>query len=367
MARLLNLFPPEGPNRVAEAIMLFAEQDAKLKINNPVLASQDTRDLILMLNQYRSIETEFRRTKNHLERMALKFVRYEIKKLKAKIEPTWFNKIYYSEFAEKVKAAIRGENNPITYYQKTCSNIVKELTQQHNLQNLTAELKKSGFNLEMEGSLKRMISLNLPEFHLRYADIENPNAHYVLHFKKIPDTDLYYFQKFDAVARPSLDALLNRDPSCCKKTFHLNSEVKITAQESGNLVNGKSVCRFLDGEERWIMIDRETNRLIEVPYNLEKNLSRLPIKEREDINKYQAAIDTLKKGGKKEITLLINEKPVKYLIEAAPWENTVYVFDKGNRLVDIDLIVNSQQTTKNLVHLINEEKITHSHKKGLHI
>jgi hypothetical protein len=367
MAHLKNQFIPENSNRVEEAILLYAEQDAKLKINNPALARNDAYDIELKLNQYRSIVIEFRKSKNPQEKQALKYIRHEIRKLDAKLKPTWFNRFFYSDLIEEIKGRIRSENDPVNYYQRATGNLQKELLRQHNLKNLSAELKKAGFTFEMEGSLKRMIGLNLPEFHLRYADIENPDAHYVVHFKKIPKTDLYYFEKFDAIARPSLDALLNNDPSSCRQTFYVNDELKINAKEAANLVNGKGVCRFLDGEDRWLMLDSETNQLIDVPFNLEEKLSSLPIKEREDVNKYQAIIDAIKRGGKKEVTLTINDKPVKYTIQAAPSQDTVYVFDKSNRLVDLGLMVNVQQSTKSLVQQIYDDELSRPQRQGLHV
>lgn len=352
-------------NRVAEAIFLYAGEENKLKINNPRESNRDEYNIKLKLDYYQGIAKEYSRTKNKMEKYSLQFVRREIKKLKAKLNPTLFNRVYYSDVSEALKALFRSKDNPVTHYETAIKKLDKELVQNHNLQFLSSELKKVGFNVEMEGSLKRMINQNLPEFHLRYADVENRNAHYVVHFKKIPETDLYYFEKFDAISRPSLDSLLNGDVNCQRQTFHVHDNLKINAAEAERLVNGKAIFRRVNGNDAWLMRDNLSMRdqLKFVEFDLESKLLKLPIKEKEDANKYQAVIATLKNGKTKEVTLIINDAPVKYMLEAAPDKNEVYVLDKDKVLVDTDKLLTNQQTAKSVWKTVTNQEVNQNHKK----
>lgn len=359
MARIKDHIAANEPNqnRVAEAIFLYAEEENKLKINNPLESKQNEYNIRLKLDYYQGIAKEYRKTKNKLEISSLLFVRHEIRKLKAKLKPTLFNRLYYSDISEIFKNWIRGKGDPVSYYQKATITLDKQLTQNHNLQFLSSELKKVGFNSEMEANLKRMINQNLPEFHLRYADVENRNAHYVLHFKKIPQTDLYYFEKFDAIARPSLDSLLTGSVNCPRQSFYVHDALKINAGEADRLVNGKAVYRRINGKDEWLMKDtlamKDQLKIIE--FDLEGALNHLPIKERNEPNKYQAIVASLKNGKTKEATLLINDIPVKYHLEAVPDKNTVYVLDQDKRLVNMEGLLTPQQKATIVWKVVNEQ------------
>ncbi len=367
MATLKKSFEANVPNsnRVSDAIFLYAEEENKLKISNPRESNRDEYNIQLKLDYYQGIAKEYRKTKNKVEKQSLLFVRHEIRRLKAKLNPALFNRIYYSDAAETIKSWLRSKNDPVNYYQNAIKKIDKELIQNHNLQYLSSELKKVGFNVEMEASLKRMINQNLPEFHLRYADLENRNAHYVVHFKKIPQTDLYYFEKFDAIARPSLDALLSGDVNCPRQTFHVHDNLKLNASEAERLVNGKAVYRRVNGKDVWLMKDDLSmgHPLKIIEFDLEGALLQLPIKEREDANKYQAVIAALKNGKTKEVTLTMNATELKYTLEAAPEKFSVTILDRDGQAIQMENQLSSQQAATAVWKVVNEQNVEHSHKK----
>jgi hypothetical protein len=119
----------------------------------------------------------------------------------------------------------------------------------------------------MDGALKRMMDQGLPQFHLPYTDLQNKDSYFVLHFNKFPGTDQYYFEKFEAVTRPSLDSLLNQDKNCQRYTFsQVGGGMRFSAQEADRIVNGK--CVFKDGDWQGLMFANE--RLNHTSLNIEQ-------------------------------------------------------------------------------------------------
>lgn len=342
-------------NRVADAIYLYTEQETQLRISNPLESRYDSRSLSLKLQYYNSIHNTFRKHANPYEKLSLRFMRHEIAKMKARLNPTTLNKILYSPIANRIRNFINGNNLAYARHNNTITSIERELIHAHNLQTLTASMKKGGFNFEIEGTLKKMIDQDLPEFHIRYADIHYKKADFVLHFKKIPRTDLYYFEKFDAVSRPTLDALLNNDASCTRHTFYLQDKMRFSAGEATALVNGKCVCKDTDGKETWLMLDaispNKQSPFNKVSFDLEKALADLPIKQRENPAQYQAILQALKGGNQKEVTLIINGQALKYGIEAAPTRKTIDIMNKDNQLLDKSKILSgtTSGTTRQLM------------------
>ena len=360
MARLQKNINPVNSDRVADSIFEYAAQDAKLKLYSPLQTSRE--DIVLKLSHYSNIYSAFRKTASGQEKDSLKYLRFEMARLNAKLNPNFFNRFFYSEIADSIRELFRGKSDPVAYFQKEIQQIEKDILQEHNVQSLSASMKKMGFQVEMEAQLRKMINHDFPQFHFRYNDATNPDAHYVLHFEKIPDTGLYYFESFEAIKLVSLDAVLNKDMSCPRHKFHLQDGVQMNASESAKLVNGKSICKSIDGKETWLVLDSLGSRFQRpyqsVSFNLEKALSNLPIKEKQNPSEYQKVIEALKAGRKKEVTLVINNAPVKYYIEASPPSNTVYVLDKAGHLVDTNRLLKGQapELTKQVVAKISQEK-----------
>jgi hypothetical protein len=77
-------------------------------------------------------------------------------------------------------------------------------------------------------------------------------------------------------------------------------------------------------------------------FNIEKELAKLPLAIKSDSAQYDSLLESLKSGKSKEVTFLINDKPVKYTLEASPHRNTIDVLYKNGDLVDIDKLFSCQ-------------------------
>lgn len=335
-------------NRVVDAICFYAEQEAQFMINNPLESRYNLQEVTYKLQYYGSIYNKIQKTANADEKLSLRYLRHEIAKMNARLNPTFLNRMLYSTIANAIRNFVNGNNLLYARLDNNIKDIQRNLIQEHNLNALSAAMKKAGFKSEIEGALRKMIDHDLPQFHIRYSDVHYPKTDFVLHFQKAPNTDLYYFDKFEAISRPSLDALLNDDPSCRRHTFSLLDKMDFTGGEAANLVNGKCVCKNINGKETWLFLDATTpNRqhaIKPISFNLEKTMERLPIKEKENPSQYQALLQALKAGNSKEVTFIINGSSVKYTIDVAPSRKMIDVLDKNGRLVDLDRLKKSPGT-----------------------
>jgi hypothetical protein len=341
-------------NRVADAIYLYAEQEAQLKISNPLMATKDKFAIELKHQHYNNIYKAFQKKPNRYEKLSLRYLKHEIAKMNASLQPTLFNKILYSRPGNTIRNFINGYNLAYARHNSTIKNVQRELIQNNNLQQLSTSMKKAGFNFEMEGPLKKMIEQDSPDFHLRYSDINSRNAHFVLHFKKIQHTDTYYFEKFDAISSPTLEALLNDDSSTLRKTFHLLDKPDFTSKEAASMVNGKSICKTIDGIDTWISIEPairfgESAGFSKHYFDLEKELKKLTIKGADNPNFFAKLVNALKSGSSKEVTIIIKDRPIACFLEANPTRQAVYITDKSNKPVDVRDIMN-----ENLIRLANK-------------
>src|SRR5687768_10869792 len=114
MARLQNNISAGNYDRVAEAILEYAAEEAKLKIFSPLQTSREDTDL--KLDHYTNMYSAFRKSAVGPEKQSIKYIRYEIARLKAKLNPTFFNRVYYSEITDAIRAAFRGTNDPVRFF-----------------------------------------------------------------------------------------------------------------------------------------------------------------------------------------------------------------------------------------------------------
>jgi hypothetical protein len=333
-------------NRLLDALRVYAEQDAQLKIANPRGHSTDRSALQLKYLHYTNIYKAFKKGANREEKKTLRYIRHERAKLRAKLRPTLVRRVRYSRIMDVMAGFLVGRYTMYKWHNQTLQNDQKDVLRMHNLTNLQDGIKKAGFNISVEGPMQKMVDLNLPEFHLRYNDpLHCKNTDYVLHFKKIPGSDIYYFDKFDATARPTLQSVLNNDSSSVRQSFSLLDSMNVSAREAANLVNGHAVSKEINGKEIWHYLDiTRRNDLQNYPYktytfDLEKALAKLPIKQLESPGQRSTLLRELKAGNNREVTISRNGQPIKYTIEAAPNIKTINFFDSNNRLQDMGAIV----------------------------
>lgn len=216
---------------------------------------------------------------------------------------------------------------------------------EQNLDYLNKQIKFTGFGEGHQEELKTKMQKQTPDFtivHQQEFGKDNINAY--LQFRKSADSDMYFLNKYD------LQLKNGPQPDGVKQTFYLsNKEDNITLKEAYNLLSGRSVNKELttkEGEKykAWVQLDfknMDKNGQYEVKkfhqnygFDLDKTLSKLPIKElQNDVDKSKL-MDSLQRGNRQSVTLQQDGKAEKVFIEASPQFKSLNMYDSSMKRIN---------------------------------
>ena len=234
------------------------------------------------------------------------------------------------------------ENRLINYSNKNVS-----IMNEKNYDFLKDQLKYTGFGEGLQNDLKEKMEKQTPEFQLNHSQkFGKDEVSATLHFKKSNESEMYFFNKYDAAIKPEKEA------DAIQQTFYINKESSTTLKEAYNLMNGRAVNKDLttkEGEKynAWMQMDfKETDNNGNFKmkqfhqnygYNIEQALAKLPIKELASDTDKAALIQSLEKGNRQAVTFVQEGKEQRHFIEANPQYKNITVYD-GN----MQRVVNSQ-------------------------
>jgi len=236
-----------------------------------------------------------------------------------------------------------------------------------NLSYLQEQVKYMGFGEGLNKHLETSIKQQRPEFQLATShQFGKDIMKAVLHFKKSDQSDMYFFNKYDA----TLVKERGRDLS---RTFYLNLGQSITFKEACNMLSGRSVekelTRKLTDAERlqykaelklppeqrglpenwekaptykaWLKLDlKNPDKNGQFPikqftekygFNLEAALNKLPLKY-DDASPLGDLVRSLAKGNVLGVTLSVDGQDKKMFLEANPQFKNVTVYDENMQL-----------------------------------
>jgi hypothetical protein len=208
---------------------------------------------------------------------------------------------------------------------------------QENLNYLKENLKYHGFGDKLYADLEHNIKQGFPEFVLKMdSEFNKSKLESTLHFSKSKETDMYFFNRHDAV--------LKNDVGTMEQTFYVNKGHGVTLKEAFNLLEGRAVYKELtprEGERyhAWIQLDfkeKEENGNYKTKqfhenygYDLKATLEKFPIKELLDEQKSERLMMSLQKGNVQSVTLNVEGKDQMYFMQANPQYKTMTIFDNG--------------------------------------
>jgi hypothetical protein len=229
----------------------------------------------------------------------------------------------------------RCEENRLT----NLSNKNLSIMNEKNYDFLKDQLKNTGFGEDLQSTLKEKMEKQTPEFQLNHTkQYGKEEISATLHFKKSNDSEMYFFNRYDAAVKPGNDA------DSIQQTFYINKGNSITLKEAFNLMSGRAVNKDLSTKEgekynAWVQMDfKETDDKGNFKmkqfhqnygYNLEHALAKLPIKELATDTDKAALIQSLEKGNRQAVTFVQEGKEQRHFIEANPQYKNITVYD-GN-------------------------------------
>jgi hypothetical protein len=208
---------------------------------------------------------------------------------------------------------------------------------QQNIDYLKNGLRSLGFGDKLNDSLEAGIRGQAPQFQLKLdGEFGQDKVQYTLDFKRSDQSERYFFNRYQATLKADNPA---DDKS---QTFYVNKNAGITAKEAYNLLSGRAVNKDLvnkDGQSvnAWIQLelkekDQHNNFKVKqfhggYGYDLEKTVSKLPIRELTDPDQKEKLLKSLQKGNLAEVTFEKAGKTEKRFIEANPQYKAVTMYD----------------------------------------
>ena len=209
-----------------------------------------------------------------------------------------------------------------------------------NLSFLQGNLKYLGFgeNMLINEQLEKLVMQQPNEIILfteAYFD-EHHKMEATLYFRRSTQSDMYFFNKYDAKLVHEEDPAKNRE-----QIFYINKGSGITFKESYNLMMGRSVYKKLtdrEGKEyyAWVKLnfeEKEENDNFKVQkfglrygFDLEKILSIYPIIELKYPDQRANLIRALQRGNLQLVTFVKPNKTEKMYIEANPQYKTINLY-----------------------------------------
>jgi hypothetical protein len=225
-------------------------------------------------------------------------------------------------------------------------NIKNTFMNNDNFEFLQDSLKYLGFGekLQLNKQLKEKIGGQPKDFQLNTQASFDPSSKLdaVLHFRKSDQSDMYFFNKYDASLKNADDPSKDR-----AQTFYINKGSGVTLKEAFNLLEGRAVNKDLTNQEgqkynAWMKLNFNEKD----PYgnykmgkytqgygfNLERQLGKVPVEESSPNHaKYNEILKSLKKGNLVEV----HSQGETFFISANPPAGKVELFDANKSPVEI--------------------------------
>ena len=355
-------------NRVLDAILFQAEQEGKYRAGNPAAQRNDPESLRLRRDQYQAIRQAYRRRPglSRMEKDTLVYVRKKIRALNAQLAPNALNWLRYSRVVQWLVNRVMGRSDLMKTNERQVRAVEGQSINSENVKQLQAMVLAAGFTVNLEGPLKRMVAHQVPSFHLRYNEPQYGQTEFVLHFRKHPGSDAYYFEKFEATQRQSPENAVRGIASAQSQSFSRMDETTWSVREATNLVHGASVGKMQQGREYWTVLDQQGNRYQQT-FDLAAHLARYAIKELETPASRDTVLAALRSGNTKEVTLQHPDGQTEKVNVRADVQREGLVFtNKQGETVHPDYRIGVNATTERLM-VKAQEKQTPNIRQGAHI
>ncbi|MGN7986518.1 MULTISPECIES: hypothetical protein [Pedobacter] len=220
---------------------------------------------------------------------------------------------------------------------------------ENNLEYLQNTLKYLGFGDSLNADLKESIAhgpvgfkiqsptKEMPDPAKRYEPEFGDKMTYVLSFSKSKETDMYFFNSYEATLKKA------DTKDLISQTFYINKGKGVTAKESYNLLSGRAVNKDVvlkSGEKAnlWLKLDftehtPEKGYAID-PYgknygfSLKETVETFHILNMEKLGFKDQLLKSLERGNLHEVSFMKNGKEVTGFVTANPKFKTLDFYDR---------------------------------------
>jgi hypothetical protein len=220
-----------------------------------------------------------------------------------------------------------------------------------NYEYLTEQLKRTGFEDTLNEELRSNMQKQNPEFTINMQkSYGTDNIKATLHFKKSDESDIFFFNKYD------LQLKKQNSDEAVRQTFYPNKN--ITLKEGYNLLDGRAVHKTLTNKEdekytAWLQLDFKNNtesgnyQLKQYHQNygfdLEKTLSKYPVKELQNEKFKESLIRSLERGNLQSATFILNGKEEKIFLTPNVAFKSLSAFDDKMQKIKLSDVMQKQE------------------------
>jgi len=209
-----------------------------------------------------------------------------------------------------------------------------------NLKYLKDDLKFHGFGEKLFGELEANMKKVEKEFTLSIStQMQKDKISAVLYFRKGNDSDMYFFNKFDA--KLEKEAMAPRE-----NTFYLDKSKGFTMKEAYNYLDGRAVFKEFTNLEKeqykaWRQIDpdyKDKNNNFEFKqyserygYDLREALSYYPIREFVKADDSLNLVKSLERGNLHTVTMDRDGEKLQFQVAADPKGRSIAIYEMDGR------------------------------------
>ena len=300
-------------NRVENEIKVWMSKEEKLKFlfqNSPQIERSFG---IEKLKFFKMLLFKYKKTKAVDEKITLRFLKHEFNKLKQQVYPNIIVRLLNEVLSSVVFERIDKQD------------YLKDL--ELNKKTLEEQLIKSGFHVAygkvLEHMQEQQLNFSIP---VSYHISENERLEHSLQFVKDAQ-GAYQFDGFRSI--------LYTDSSPSRRCTHYFKNEKtegFSAAEAYGMLAGRAVLK-VGTWKQFNFNDRDLNdnyRMHEFPesygYNVSDALRTVPLKN-DDYETFESLADSLKKGRREEVLLMIQGREMKVFLEANPRFKTLNFYN----------------------------------------
>lgn len=254
----------------------------------------------------------------------------------------------------------------------------RENYRQMNLDYLTNQVKFLGFGdgpgeqlSEKMNELKDAIDIPLTQsFFVAGNPVKNQDVDFSLHFNKGKESDMYFLNSYSAQLKGGTEE--NNMP----QKFYINKGKGITAKEAFNLLSGRAINKDFTNKagetyNAWVKLkpseigNEKSNRDFQMfsgnyGFDLEKTLSKYPIKEMNSPEAAERLMNSLKKGNMQAVTFVQDGEESSKFISANPQFKNLNVLNQDGSVMfhnNIEFNIGQDNQQQNEIHKAVEKPV----------
>lgn len=347
-------------NRVASGLQSWKQKELRFsEIFSPSIL-KDKAFLEQKLSFYDHLQKSYGKSADPEEKLTLQILARHSSQLRKELYPNLLQRVL-----KKVIQSLKAQSQQRKEQRKT----------QGNLSALSATVTKAGFG-NITSELSKQLQKDQQHFELPVSHYVNRSQKmdYNLSFSK-DENGMFQLTKYQAALQNE-----NSKEPIRRQTFPAD----ISTRQAKNLLEGRAIYQQRNDQHgitntgKWIQLDFNDKDAVgnhrlkefaqEFNYDIQKELSKLNLKETGSENGYTQLVEDLKNGSKRWITIDSGGQKTKVSIEANPQFKTLNIYDQNNqRITSAQALNGSKKTLSTEANQKQDIKSNHAKRKGARI